>query len=370
MFMKWSTENLSLNGEVGRRDWRRTTLIMLCGMMLLTSACSLLPDEEQEEVLPTITAPAISKKPEYEVKKEQWISMVSASGKIMSEQEETLFFELENRPIKNVFVKNGDNVKAGQVLAVLDVEDKQRELRKQRLSLRTEEFKMKKTLREKDDMDPVQFEETRFAFDSFREGIADLEKEIAKATIKPSFSGTVVNVPAKKGSTTKKYDPVATIANTSRLLVTLDVPKDDLKKIAPGMEVELSINSTDKKLKGKVKSLPAPSTNNDNRDNNNSDGSNTPEQDRVDKYVTVTLSEKLPASVTRGTPLGASIITQKRNDIVVIPPSALRTLHARSYVQVVDEKGKREVDVEIGEQDSTRVEIKKGLEPGQKVVGR
>jgi len=57
--------------------------------------------------------------------------------------------------------------------------------------------------------------------------------------------------------------------------------------------------------------------------------------------------------------------------VVVIPPSALRTLSGRYYVQVVEADGtKREVDVEVGQQTATQVEIIKGLEPGQKVVGK
>jgi multidrug efflux pump subunit AcrA (membrane-fusion protein) len=371
MFMKWSTENSSHKAVDKRKKWRRSALILMCGVMLLTSACSLLPDEEQEEALPTITPPAISKKPEYDVMKGDWISDVKATGKVMSEQEETFFFTLDNKPVKDVKVKNGDNVKSGQVLAVLDVEDMQRDLRAKRRDLRKQEMKMKETLRQKDEMDPLLFEDEQIAYEEALEKIAEVETDIAKGSVTAPFAGTVVSVSTKKGNMTKKYDPVATIANTSRLVVTVDVAKEDLKKIAPGMEVELSINATGKIIKGKVKALPAPSSDKDNGGNNNNPGGgNVPEQDRIDKYVTVSLNEKLPSTVTRGSMLGATIITKKRSNVVYIPPSALRTLGARTYVQVVDDNGKREVDVEIGEQDSTRVEIKKGLEPGQKVVGR
>ncbi|MNY74706.1 multidrug efflux system subunit MdtA [compost metagenome] len=65
------------------------------------------------------------------------------------------------------------------------------------------------------------------------------------------------------------------------------------------------------------------------------------------------------------------MIVQKKEKAVVIPAAALRTITGRNYVQVVDDKGaKREVDVEIGMQTSTDIEIVKGLTPGQKVVGR
>ncbi|MNT81340.1 macrolide transporter subunit MacA [compost metagenome] len=79
----------------------------------------------------------------------------------------------------------------------------------------------------------------------------------------------------------------------------------------------------------------------------------------------------MPEQVSRGTQLSVEIVVQKKENAVTIPPSALRTITGRNYVQVVDASGaKREVDVELGLQTSTSVEILKGLEPGQKVVGR
>jgi macrolide-specific efflux system membrane fusion protein len=64
-------------------------------------------------------------------------------------------------------------------------------------------------------------------------------------------------------------------------------------------------------------------------------------------------------------------VTNKKENATVIPSAALRTYAGRNYVQVVDPNGiKSEVDVEVGQQTSTLVEIIKGLSPGQKVVGK
>ena len=74
--------------------------------------------------------------------------------------------------------------------------------------------------------------------------------------------------------------------------------------------------------------------------------------------------------MNRGTPLSINIITKRTENAIVIPPSTLRSIGSRTYVQVIDAEGKREVDVEVGQQTSTKIEILKGLKPGQKVVGR
>ncbi|MNE85837.1 macrolide transporter subunit MacA [compost metagenome] len=73
----------------------------------------------------------------------------------------------------------------------------------------------------------------------------------------------------------------------------------------------------------------------------------------------------------RGRPLSATIVTQRKENAVLIPISALRSVGSRTYVQIVEADGsKREADVEVGLQTSTELEILNGLTPGQKVVGR
>ncbi|SMG13838.1 efflux RND transporter periplasmic adaptor subunit [Paenibacillus aquistagni] len=367
MFMKWLTADSSPKSAQRRRsNWRKGTLLVISITMLLTTACSILPKEEEEEVLPPITPPTISKKPEYEVTKATLETKVSANGKLMSQQEENLYFTLDGKRIKDVLVKNGDSVKAGQTLAMLDVEDMQKDLRSKRLQLRKEEMQMKETLRNKDEMDPIQFEEAQILFEERRQEIADLENDIAKAELKAPYAGTLVSLNMKKGDATKSYETVAIVADTSRLAIAVQLSKEDLKRIALDMETVVSINNVDKKLKGKVKSLPNPST--DNNNNNGQQGQGN-QQDRIDQYVLIQV-DQLPEGLKRGTPLNAQIIIQRKKDAVVIPTAALRTLGLRTYVQVVDENGKREVDVEVGQQTPTQVEILHGLEVGQKVVGR
>jgi macrolide-specific efflux system membrane fusion protein len=133
------------------------------------------------------------------------------------------------------------------------------------------------------------------------------------------------------------------------------------------MEVVVDINNAGQ-IKGKVKQLPIPSTNNQNGNGNgNGNGAKT---DSINNYLLVDIA-KLPKTVTRGTPLSVSVIINRKENAVVIPLAALRTIGARTYVQVAEADGsKREVDVEVGQQTSTDAEILNGLTPGQKVVGR
>ena len=86
--------------------------------------------------------------------------------------------------------------------------------------------------------------------------------------------------------------------------------------------------------------------------------------ERPEDFLIVQL-DKMPKNVMRGTLLLAHDMTKRKENAIVIPPSALRTMGSRTYVQVVEQDGtKREVDVEVGQQTATETEIVKGLDTG------
>ncbi|WHX47635.1 efflux RND transporter periplasmic adaptor subunit [Paenibacillus woosongensis] len=368
MFMKWWMENLS-----NKKAWLRTlSLLSLCIVLVGASGCGLLPNEEEEENLPVITPPTISKKPEYEVRKEPIELDVKGTGKVLSQREEQLYFSDDKGAtrIKNVRVKAGDKVAAGDILIELDVEELQKQLRKKRLDFRKQEIAMKEALRTKDEKEEYEFEESAIVFEEARQELVDLEQQIADGTLRAPFAGTIVSLKAEKGGTIKAYESLGVISDTSALVVGATFSKDDLQKLAVGMKATVDIN-TFGKFDGKVKVMPS-STDSGNNGGNNGGGQNgtPPEKDSIDKYLIVEL-DKWPEDLGRGAMLTVRIVTQRIEDAVVIPISALRTVGSRTYVQVIEPDGtKREADVEVGVQTPTDVQIVKGLEPGQKVVGR
>ncbi|WP_410768079.1 efflux RND transporter periplasmic adaptor subunit [Fontibacillus sp. BL9] len=366
MFTKWWMENLS-----GRKGGIRRSLglLTLCLAIVATTGCGLLPNEDEEEVLPVITPPTISKKPEYEVRSETIELRVSAVGKMMSQREEPLYFTEDGLHIKEVKVKAGDKVAQGDVLVVLDVKDLQKDLRKKRLDFRQQELTMKETLRTKDEMSEIDFEKASIVFEEQRQELVDLEQKIADGTLKAPFAGTIVSMSAQKGGTVKAYESLGIISDTSSLVVAASFAKEDLEKISVGMKAKVDINAAGT-FDGKVKVMPVASSTSDNGNGGGNGTGTPPEKDSIDKYLIVSL-DKWPKDVERGRQLSVSIVTQRKENAVLIPISALRSIGSRTYVQVIEEDGtKREADVEVGLQTSTDVEILKGLSPGQKVVGR
>jgi macrolide-specific efflux system membrane fusion protein len=367
MSTKWWTEDSSL-----KQTMKPITVLILSASLLLASGCSFLPKEQVEESLPSINPPKLSKKPEYIVKSDTLETKVSGTGRLMALQEEELFFpeEMSSKRINSILVKSGDKVQQGQIIAELDVSDLAGQLKQKRLQTRKDELTMIESLRKADELSSDQQEQAKIDFELKREEYNKLVDQVSKATLVAPFSGTIVAVKSKKGDTVKSDQSVATIADLGQLTVAASISVDDAKKIAVGMEALVNINSAGQH-KGKVKLLPNPSANG----NNGNGGGGYPGgqgqgQDSIDNYLIIQL-DAFPPGMNRGTPLSVSIITQKKDKAVIIPLAALRTYSGRNYVQVVDNQGnKKEVDVELGQQTATDVEIVKGLTPGQKVVGR
>lgn len=356
MFMKWWT-----GGSRRRKAAARAALIVgIAAALAATSGCSLLPKEDEEEVLPVITPPKLSEKPTYEVVTATLESKVQAAGKVMAMKEENLFFTGSGTyRLKAVYVETGQEVEAGELIAELDVSDKERELRRARLEFRREELAMIEILRKQDDYEPDELEQLKVDFELKRTNLVELEESIANAKLYAPFSGTIVSVKAKSGDMIEAYKPVAVISDLTKLAIAAKPSRENLSKIAVGMDAVVSLGTAGTH-RGKVLRLPEEQSNNN----------NNPNEDSVENYMLVEL-EKWPEGATRGMPLSVTVIVNRVENAVVIPPAALRTYSGRTYVQVVDEEGnKAEVDVEVGMQTSTQVQIVKGLTPGQKVVGR
>lgn len=328
----------------------------------------MLPDEMVEEEIPTIQPPTLAEKPTYTVSEETIETKVRGSGKIMSMKEEGLYYTAESGTVKAIHVDVGQQVAAGDLIAELDVTDLENELRQKRLQFRSEELQMKQLLRTADEMSEEELEQAKINFELKRTSIVELEEQIAQAKLTAPFDGTIVSIEMKPGDNVQAYNTVAVLADMSQLTVAVKINEDNLKNIAVGMEAEVDINAHGSH-QGTVARLPAVKEE-DNRNSYYYYSNQESSVETIDEYLVIEL-DSFPENVTRETPLSAAIVTERKENAVVIPPSVLRTYGGRTYVQVVEEDGtKREVDVEVGMKTSTQVEIIKGLEPGMKVVGK
>ncbi|HUV07953.1 MAG TPA: efflux RND transporter periplasmic adaptor subunit, partial [Spirochaetia bacterium] len=66
----------------------------------------------------------------------------------------------------------------------------------------------------------------------------------------------------------------------------------------------------------------------------------------------------------------ATIILEERDNVLYLPPDAVRVFQGRRFVVVQEPDRRRRVDVKIGIESEDRVEIKEGLQEGLTAVGQ
>jgi multidrug efflux pump subunit AcrA (membrane-fusion protein) len=71
-----------------------------------------------------------------------------------------------------------------------------------------------------------------------------------------------------------------------------------------------------------------------------------------------------------GDRVSLSIVVTERQDVLWLPPAAVRDFNGRKFVVVQTDGVEQRVDVTLGIQGNGRIEILTGLEAGQLVVGQ
>jgi len=324
--------------------------------LALAAGCSLLPPEDEPEPLPEIRTPKISQKPEYPVKRGTLELTVSGTGKLLSEREENLFFTEDNRRIVGVYAQAGDRVKKGQVLAELDTGDLENQILRKEIELEKAGLDLKLKLRDASGDGDMLLRKQKLDYELLKAELDELRGKLEASKLTAPYDGTLVSFTAKTGDLSKAYEKIGQIADMNDLVVAVQFAPNSLEDIAPGMDAIVSINAMGD-FRGKVRRLPVAS-------------GQGGDEDSLDARVLIDL-ETFPQDAGYGTPLSAAVVVERRENVLTIPLAALRKQNSRYYVIVSGEDGsKGEVDVEIGIQTSTDVEIIRGLEEGQKVVGK
>ena len=65
-----------------------------------------------------------------------------------------------------------------------------------------------------------------------------------------------------------------------------------------------------------------------------------------------------------------TVVLERKDDVLWLPPQAIRTFEGRRFVVVQEGEAQRRVDVKVGIESEDRVEIEEGLTEGQIVIGQ
>lgn len=331
----------------------RIFAIVLGGLLVLTSGCSLLPEEE-EALRPPLVKPAKQSYETTDVKKATIIKQVKSVATF--EPTDIAYHELKESggKVAEVLVKSGDTVKKGDLLVQLEMEGLDLELKYKRLEVAKAEVELDKAKEVRDEKNMIV---KLMELDIAKSEVELTQRKLRGKQLLAKMDGQVIFVEEMKpGDAVDPYHVLVSVADVHQLRLTFQPVNDaDMKEVKVGMKADVDFNS--KKYVAKVVQTPssAPLT------------TNKELQERYAKTLYVELN-KVPDTAQIGDVADVSIITQQKNDTLIIPRSALRSYMGRNYVQILDGESRKEVDVEVGIKTGTEVEILQGVKEGQKVI--
>ncbi|WP_164545531.1 efflux RND transporter periplasmic adaptor subunit [Paenibacillus albus] len=347
---------MSLSRTSLTRNRRRTLLkqaaaLLACATLL--SGCSLLPQKELN-IQPPLVKPAAEKVDAIDVKKAGIELKFSGVATVASSNNVPLFYKESGR-LKQLYVKQGDKVKAGDLIAELDLGDFDLRMNLEKLNLERAQIELHSAKVNGEGGTSLRMKEIDLEREQLL--IEDLQNQYESAKLIAPISGEISYADVKSpGDGLNGYTPLVTISDPTKLWLvhTADDGKT-LSAIQKDMVVSVTIDN--KQYQGRVVQSPsdAPLTGNKDVDERNT---------RL-LYIEITTKG---AKLELGKAAEIKISLQKHDNVIVIPKSGLRTYLGRTYVQVLDGDRRKEIDVQPGITTSTDVEIVKGLEPGMKVV--
>jgi RND family efflux transporter MFP subunit len=207
------------------------------------------------------------------------------------------------------------------------------------------------------DQKSYELELAKIALEEAQLGKEDLEVAVANAQLIAPFDGTINTISSSEGRLVDAYQPVMIIADMQDLEISANLVLDQLEGLVEGMSVTVeSADRPGETIGGIIRRLPyLPGSNND--------------PDAEDNSTRITLEIPLEEmGLESGDLTTVTAVIERKDDVLWLPPQAIRNFEGRSFVVVQDGEIQQRVDVIIGIEGDGRTEIKEGLLEGQIVV--
>jgi len=392
------------------------TQYILVIFTLLLAACGSQPTRQtpsNSNTEPTLVPTAIpSARTTYTVERGEVIYDVSLPGRTSPVIEEPLSFPIDG-VVAEVFSRREAQVEAGDVLAKLDTKDSEEALllAQQALTIAESRLETTQAQRQRDrrrseiraaiaqlnldqaiaqagevpsesdqfqlDRLALQLELTLLDLDELSTDsdpamqadveqaalrVAELEQLLEDAVLTAPFSGQILSFNLSPGYAISAFTPIGSIADMDQLEISANVRDNQLEELSEEMPVLIvAANRPGEGVPATIRQLPYPY-------GSGGGGTETTEADSRTRFSFDSLEDV--ANFQSGDRVDILIVITEKDDVLFLPPSAIRDFNGRKFVVVQDGEIQERVDVELGIQGNGRLEIINGLEEGQTIVGQ
>lgn len=267
---------------------------------------------------------------------------------------ETISFETDG-VVSSINIEDGQKVKKGAVLARLNTDEIDKRIDEQKLRLDSAKKTLSK-LNHNKKSDKAEITSAEYDVQIEQNAYDSLLFEREKYTVKAPYKGEV-DVQYEEGKEIKKGSHIS----AGQSLCTMSDPNDErlcimvyaneqLESVSFGMNCTLTQGKTIEY--GKITDIVF-------REGGGS----------YDAYYYVITPDKKNSELERyGDTINASIDVYSKENVVLVPTEAIKTVNGTNYVDVLVDGMKIQTDVEIGIQDDSETEIVSGLSSGELII--
>ncbi|UII25598.1 efflux RND transporter periplasmic adaptor subunit [Fulvivirga maritima] len=274
------------------------------------------------------------------------------TGNIIASKENSILTPIGGI-VQKINFELGDEVKAGQTLAVIDNRTNQLELEK----AKTQAAKLKndletyKELYEGKAATKEKVDELQQSYNEALNTIDQLKKQVGDAYVKAPISGTIATKPIEEGVYASAGTELTKVVNLSSLKVEVNLTETEAYQVSKGQQVTITTDIfPGKQFNGKLTFI-SPTTD---------DGHNYPAE--------VTLENSAEATLKSGTFVYADLSKSLNETTLAIPRSALmENLDKASVYLVKDDKAVLQ-QIETGRDLQDYIEVLQGLQAGDIIV--
>lgn len=253
--------------------------------------------------------------------------------------------------IESIHVEEGVEVEADQLLLKIVPDEYRLRLdlsAAKAANLQSKYDRIRKLTEDLISLDEIETARTELATARADEALAKLN--LSYTEVQAPFAGRIVHRFVDVGQKVSPDDPLFHVADFDVLLARVHVPAREFKKLKVDQSVKLTLDSSGKRPKGRVKLV-------------------SPIIDPATGTIKVTVEIHEYAADTRpGDFAEVQIVTERREDTLLVPkPAVLSDDGERVVFLAAEGRAVRQV-VEVGFTDDDHVEILSGLEDGDPVV--
>ncbi|MBY0425495.1 MAG: efflux RND transporter periplasmic adaptor subunit [Cytophagales bacterium] len=191
-----------------------------------------------------------------EVQAQPFNHYIQVQGKVETDKNLSIS-AVSGGTITKVYVKKGDNVSKGQLLAQLDADVllKSIEEVKQSLNFANDVYGKQAALWEQKIGSEIQYLTAKNNKETIEKRLATLQEQFQMSKITAPASGIIDDVYRKEGELAGPGIPIFRLVNSSDLKVTAEIAEAYLGKVNEGDKVEITFPDLEKKIVGRISNI-------------------------------------------------------------------------------------------------------------------